>query len=190
MDIFPCSVRPNSAANASTSNLCHAEHVKLQSESTPKRRCLRQNSDASDASTSTIFSDDSHTYAADAIYGIKTLRGSRFSMEDITVAQPNLALLHDCPQLPAEPLDFYAVYDGHGGAHVAEHCARTIHNSFAEALGTAPGRGLSVEEALTSAFHTASTTLDPSTSQLSGSTAATIAVTQDRLWTAHCGECV
>lgn len=55
-------------------------------------------------------------------------RGRRQTMEDATCAFPKLSSSH------RHPLGFYAVFDGHGGAKMAEYASKHLHHHLLEGL--------------------------------------------------------
>eukprot|EP00891_Asterochloris_glomerata_P008404 jgi/Astpho2/8404/Aster-01460 len=73
-------------------------------------------------------------------HGAKAICGRRPRMEDAYTAVPFLleAPAAACKEGPSnsvmETLHFFGVFDGHGGAEAALHCAQTLHQRIAEAL--------------------------------------------------------
>jgi serine/threonine protein phosphatase PrpC len=79
------------------------------------------------------------------------------------------------------PALFAAVYDGHGGAEVAERAAADLHPLVFQALAA----GVEPADALRRAFEE----VDRRTSDIdSGSTAAAVLITRGTLFTAHAGD--
>ncbi|GBF93274.1 phosphatase 2C [Raphidocelis subcapitata] len=108
-------------------------------------------------------------------------QGGRAYMEDA----------HASAQLPCGAAA-WGVFDGHGGAFVADHCARNLLPRLGAALaGGAAGAAPSVPAALRSAFQSVDQELAARPrreAHACGSTAAVCVVTEEWLYTANCGD--
>lgn len=105
-------------------------------------------------------------------YGVKATQGKRNHMED-TYAIRRLE----------GGERFFAVYDGHGGSHVALTCSTHLHINLQNSISS----GMKMEESLVDAFETTDKNLSEAAE--TGSTAAVFIVGNDgKYWVAHCGD--
>ncbi|XP_016432630.1 putative protein phosphatase 2C 75 [Nicotiana tabacum] len=73
----------------------------------------------------------SHIPASGPVVGVISITGRRRAMEDTTSIKPNLC----SPEINnRRPVDFFAIYDGHGGRHVAALCSERMHVLLQEEL--------------------------------------------------------
>jgi protein phosphatase 2C len=112
-----------------------------------------------------------------ASHGVKSVQGLRAYMEDAHAVVVGLI----------DHLDFYAVYDGHGGKQVAEHCADTLHVHLKEQLEA----GKPMSDALMASFEKTDAAIDDSVgsgSGMIGSTAVVVVRGPLSYWVANCGD--
>ncbi|KAL7145069.1 hypothetical protein ABFS83_07G054200 [Erythranthe nasuta] len=89
---------------------------------TPNLGNIHDNSAAADPHSSTSSGEPSGN-DGDLVYGHVSVMGRQREMEDAVAVAP--------PGWMAGEYYFFAVYDGHGGAKVAEKCGETMHNCLA-----------------------------------------------------------
>jgi protein phosphatase 2C len=134
-----------------------------------------------------VFIDNDGDIApSEPSYGLKSATGERPRMEDAAVAKLHVPISFSHDSYESASVHYFAVYDGHGGSHVAEHCAQTVHETFADVLSTSST--CTIEDALLIALLEANDSLDAAACQLMGSTAAAAVVGSSKVWTAHCGK--
>ncbi|XP_057952072.1 probable protein phosphatase 2C 75 isoform X2 [Malania oleifera] len=68
---------------------------------------------------------------AEPVFGTMSLSGRSREMEDAVAVRMRLCLPEICRW---QPVHFFAVYDGHGGSHVAELCRERMHVYVEEEL--------------------------------------------------------
>ncbi|OIT31616.1 putative protein phosphatase 2c 75 [Nicotiana attenuata] len=86
--------------------------------------------DPSSASTEPSIAA-SHTPASGPVVGVISIIGRRRAMEDKFSIRPNLC----SPEINRRrPVNFFAIYDGHGGRHVAAMCSERMHVLLQEEL--------------------------------------------------------
>ncbi|CAL9108980.1 unnamed protein product [Musa textilis] len=135
-------------------------------------------------------------------FGSISLSGRSREMEDAISVRPGFFRAEGSP-----PLHFFAVFDGHGGAHVADLCKERMHMLLAEELG----RAETEEEAwMTAAVRRSFARMDELAltacacgkvgmppcgcersgieSEIVGSTAAVAIVGGSRIFVANCGD--
>jgi len=101
--------------------------------------------------------------------------GRRPTMED------QIVILGMGPRI-REPEDYFAIFDGHGGSYVAEHCARHFHKRFRSALSNNPD----IKEAIQVAFaRIDSEFIDQ---RICGATALIAFISQSTLYIANIGD--
>mmetsp|Transcript_24056 Transcript_24056/g.42461 ORF Transcript_24056/g.42461 Transcript_24056/m.42461 type:complete len:347 (+) Transcript_24056:394-1434(+) len=134
---------------------------------------------ASVAVCSGIFLGETvHTLAQDAAeqplcksVSVYASRGPRAAMED------EYYVSDDC--------SFFGVFDGHGGANVSKYARKTLYKRLKKELMNEENPGT----ALSNAFQTISDAILGSPKfDLEGSTAVTVLLERDRLWTANLGD--
>ncbi|KAH0702582.1 hypothetical protein KY285_016860 [Solanum tuberosum] len=75
--------------------------------------------------------ESSSSRQAETVVGAISIPGRQRVMEDTISIRPNLCL----PEInQRRPIDFFAVYDGHGGRHVASMCKERMHEVLEEEL--------------------------------------------------------
>lgn len=91
-----------------------------------------------------------------------------------------------------EEYDFFAVYDGHGGSHVAKACSERLHEVVAEEILEKGGVGNKVdwEKVMEGCF----CKMDEEVSAVAaartvGSTAVVAVVAEEEVVVANCGDC-
>lgn len=95
-------------------------------------------------------------------------------MEDAVAAFPSLVQVPPISSMQAvleeAPLHFFGVYDGHGGAQVANYCADRLHNSLAKEIrkcsSAKPSAGVPSEKPVLDALSTTFNRLDAEVSGL------------------------
>ncbi|RLM98067.1 putative protein phosphatase 2C 51 [Panicum miliaceum] len=164
---------------------------------------VRPGSDRS-SSDSSVEADHGAGWPACLSHGAVSVIGRRREMEDaFSVALSFLA----SPDAGAKggvsdgEQDFFAVYDGHGGARVAEACRERLHVVLAEEVGLRRGKGSDArwKEAMVASFARVDgevtgglapptkPTADPPYRTV-GSTAVVAVVGQRRIVVANCGD--
>lgn len=116
--------------------------------------------------------------------------GRRREMEDAVAVAPGFAAPGGGPQY-----DFFGVYDGHGGARVAEACRERLHVVLAgEAEGRVGAAGDGWREAMEACFHRVDgevvgrAEVGPASERTVGSTAVVAVVGCGRIVVANCGD--
>ncbi|CAL9776360.1 unnamed protein product [Musa acuminata subsp. burmannicoides] len=135
-------------------------------------------------------------------FGSISLSGRSREMEDAISVRPGFFRAEGSP-----PLHFFAVFDGHGGAHVADLCKERMHILLAEELGRAEteeeawmraavGRSFArMDELALTACACGKVGMPPCgcersgiESEIVGSTAAVAIVGGSRIFVANCGD--
>ncbi|MQL83784.1 hypothetical protein Taro_016260 [Colocasia esculenta] len=123
-------------------------------------------------------------------HGSVSVIGRRREMEDAVAVAPGFAA-------PAggRPYDFFGVYDGHGGARVAEACRERLHVVLAaEAEVRVGAAGEGWREAMAACFHRVDGEVvrraetGPASERMVGSTAVVAVVGAGRIVVANCGD--
>ncbi|KAB1206251.1 putative protein phosphatase 2C 51 [Morella rubra] len=84
--------------------------------------------------------DSSEKFSA---YGSVSIIGRRREMEDaLTVELGLMTKSNDSRDGTCTRYDFFGVYDGHGGAHVARACEKRLHGVLVAEVGEHPGEGV------------------------------------------------
>jgi serine/threonine protein phosphatase PrpC len=84
---------------------------------------------------------------------------------------------------------FFGVFDGHGGAHVAEACAQALHTNLGTILDRSEAdSSADVRVAIMEAF--LKTDMEMENAEETGTTAAVLVIVKgiDKYWVAHCGD--
>ncbi|XP_002441544.1 probable protein phosphatase 2C 51 [Sorghum bicolor] len=122
----------------------------------PAKR-IRSGSHRSSSSDSSLETAAAGCWPPRLSHGAVSVIGRRREMEDAFAIA--LSFLASDPSSPGakdeQEQDFFAVYDGHGGARVAEACRERMHVVLAEELGLRRGVGsddLRWEEAMAASF--------------------------------------
>lgn len=109
-------------------------------------------------------------------HGIFALQGLRDRMEDVPTAVLDLA---GCRHL-------FAVFDGHGGRDVAEHCSAALPGHLSALLQG--GNSSCTKTALHEAIVRTDKDCCSASSSGAGSTAVVALLSDEMLWVAHCGD--
>ncbi|XP_066362206.1 protein phosphatase 2C 51-like [Miscanthus floridulus] len=125
----------------------------------PAKR-IRSGSDRSSSPNSSLETATAGCWPSRLSHGAVSVIGRRREMEDafavalsFLASDPSAAGAKDDGEREQEQ-DFFAVYDGHGGARVAEACRERMHVVLAEEVGLRRGVGsdLRWEEAMAACF--------------------------------------
>ncbi|KAI9007643.1 phosphatase 2C-like domain-containing protein, partial [Hyaloraphidium curvatum] len=123
-------------------------------------------------------------------FAVCATQGWRKAMEDYATATLNLPLPPPLAADPARRVDYFAVFDGHGGAHVARFASRFLHKHIVGHDAFAAG---DVTNAIRWGFFNTDNAArldDLAGSETCGSTACVALVTADaRLWVGNAGDC-
>ncbi|KAJ7975613.1 putative Protein phosphatase 2c [Quillaja saponaria] len=136
-----------SAASASPSSSKNSEENRMENSgftAESKRICKEEGKDVSASSSSNSLAEDMEGFSSKAVitspreapktvptFGSISVLGRSRDMEDAICIRTNLCL----PELSRrQRVHFFAVYDGHGGPHVAELCKERMHVLLAEEL--------------------------------------------------------
>lgn len=123
-------------------------------------------------------------------FGVLSVIGRRREMEDAVKAELGFAVKG------GEEFDFFAVYDGHGGSHVATACSERLHEVIAEEILLEKG-GVGIndvkvdwEKVMEGCFSKMDEELsDVAAARTVGSTAVVALVAEGEVVVANCGDC-
>ncbi|KAK9238214.1 phosphatase 2C-like domain-containing protein [Lipomyces kononenkoae] len=122
------------------------------------------------------------------IYGASSMQGWRISMEDAHAAVLDLKREDGKPISENKSVDFFGVYDGHGGSKAAIFAGQKLHYIVARQSAFEKG---DYEQALKDGFLSTDRAIlqDPAFgSDPSGCTATTILITDNRIYCANAGD--
>ncbi|XP_028806758.1 protein phosphatase 2C 51 [Neltuma alba] len=122
----------------------------------------------------------------DLSYGSVSLIGNRKEMEDAVSIEVGFVVKE------STKCDFFAVYDGHGGAQVAKACRARLYQLVAEELERQGRNGGKVdwEGMMAGCFSKMDSELaDNAAARTVGSTAVLAVVAKDEVVVANCGDC-
>ncbi|KAF3935776.1 hypothetical protein ABW20_dc0103148 [Dactylellina cionopaga] len=122
-------------------------------------------------------------------FGLSTMQGWRISMEDAHTAVLDLQTDDKSEKTtPETRISFFGVYDGHGGDGVALFSGQNVHKIIAKQADFAAGN---YEKAMKDGFLACDRAilLDPKyAEEISGCTASTAIVTNDKIFVANAGD--
>ncbi|XP_062120200.1 protein phosphatase 2C 51-like [Humulus lupulus] len=120
-------------------------------------------------------------------YGVVSVIGRRSEMEDAVRAELGFAVKG------SKTFDFFGVYDGHGGAHVAEMCRERLHEVVASELVRLENNddgGSEWEKVLEGCFDKMDEEVrGNAAARTVGSTAVVAVVAEEEVVVANCGDC-
>lgn len=119
-----------------------------------------------------------------AQYGVLSVIGRRKEMEDAVRAELGFAAR------AGEEYDFFAVYDGHGGSHVADACRERLHEVVAEGVEVEVNEKVDWEKLMEGCFSKMDEEVGyVASARTVGSTAVVAVVGEDEVVVANCGDC-
>ncbi|CAM8908989.1 unnamed protein product [Rhodiola kirilowii] len=132
-------------------------------------------------------------------HGFVSIIGRRREMEDAVTVQTRFvdSILIDNNRENGVNFDFFAVYDGHGGSHVAQFCHEQLHQVVAnevreEMFGGAQCKLLNWKKVMAGSFGKMDDQINSAETQESmktiGSTAVVAVVGEEQLIVANCGD--
>lgn len=110
------------------------------------------------------------------MYALFQTQGTRDYMEDFVDIEENFVEFNN------SPLDFYAIYDGHGGSKVAQYLALTLKNNIKKRI-------LQNVDIKTAIYIGCDDTARSITNNDCGSTALIIIKSKTHIWAANTGDC-
>lgn len=117
-------------------------------------------------------------------YGVLSVIGRRREMEDAVRAEVGFAVKG------SEEYDFFAVYDGHGGSHVANACRERLHEMVAEEVVGGGENKVDWQKLMEGCFSKMDEEVNCiASARTIGSTAVVAVVAEQELVVANCGDC-
>ncbi|KNA09518.1 hypothetical protein SOVF_152860 isoform A [Spinacia oleracea] len=115
-----------------SSSTAHTTTVDLQKAKTTRRRRMEIQRLKSTCQNGVVNDDDDDdkniTYGTCGPHGAVSVKGRRREMEDAVTTEKDLI------EVELRKYDYFGVYDGHGGSHVAEACRDQMHAILMEEI--------------------------------------------------------
>ncbi|KAG6527890.1 protein phosphatase 2C 51-like [Zingiber officinale] len=165
-----------------------SEHIRAKGEDSPPPLANRSALEAEDSANAPPPAPWRAPDPRGLAYGIVSLMGRRRNMEDAAAAVTGLA---------AGPHGYFAVYDGHGGAMVAQKCCNRLHVAVEDEVRrravAEDGEGVEAwKRAMVAGFARVDAEVMAETRELQmglvGSTAVVAVVTEKWIIVANCGD--
>ncbi|KAJ3695197.1 hypothetical protein LUZ60_000574 [Juncus effusus] len=166
----------------------------LNSSSSDHDSSSSSSSSSSNSSSSGSYPDELAVHGGSVAgvrrlaHGVVSVIGRRREMEDAVTIAPSFS----SPSTPlSSSYNFYGVYDGHGGAHVANTCRNRMHLILSEEVSKrklVEGEFHHWEEALKESFKRADADVAGLGDGTVGSTAVVAVVGERKIVVANCGD--